>query len=1101
MSNHFPRPSTARERHKRRSRAAVSAVGLTLAGLVALSCVPQAAFAVDQAPSEAPAMPSTETTETPAPEVTTTAPVTALAPDAPASKPAEKKKQAAPAAPATTTATAPAAAQPPSAVDELAKWGAIPGEVQSTEEAALLAGRAADEAEAADGFGPASYTPGKLDGSMLPGFAFNGLTQRKMDATWYAYVKKGETLKVRYWAVTSPGSVDVRPKVQLIRPNGVSVGTKNIARAQTTDQFSETAAQDGVYKVVLTDVIAPTGKLRDVTPGEITVAAGSSAKKGRVWSERPSVDQAAIQTASLYALSPRGVTYKISMAGYDGVSSAWTMNNIGIHKGAKGAVCVPANQSIPEPLGTTGAAVGADKNLNPKGWFAPSTQADCKGLTGYRIFLDTPSPDLPASIANWADGAKRPAADKWGKVKYVAPKITDVQATRLQPKASAARVTGKLTGQPGTLNAWIDTNNDGTFDAAVDVKQTITMLAPGDWSFNWDGKDATGADVSVKQEVGFHVSMSEVSPIHFVREDVERAGGGIRIDAVEGGKVGPLKLNWDDSLFASTSGGRTSKTPALKSPAGGQLSTAGVHGWKHNDAAGADKITGNGTTASYPNRNNGSNGSWGDQRMIDDWAFLDESSAGSDILVSMPPEPELKIEKHQVGDPVYAVDRKTATITWSITVKNFGDGLAENVVVTDRYPDGVDPKSVKLVSEPTLGKFDTLTGKWNGFDLAYEGFPAPNEATVELSAVVPTAKANETVNRINRAVVNADEVPERPIDGDCQVNETVADDTDRCDEVTTPLEGPKPAWTMSKTSDPASGVVQPGTDVTYTLTVQNTGNVPMENITVTDDLSKVLSNAKFKGEAPKGSTLNGSTLTWKVPTVPVGGEATLSYTVTVNANAWLKTIENRAYGEQPEVPPTECTKAEPCVVDHETPGKTAWTMSKTSDPASGTVKPGQDVTYTLTAKNTGDLPVKDITITDDLSKVLANAKFQGDTPAGTVRNGNTLTWKIPALAKGETRKISYTVTVNENAWLKTIENAAYGESTTVPPEQCVKSEPCVTEHETPGNPVKPKTPGLAVTGGASPLLAVGLAASLLAAAGVVLALRRRNQRKEEVTEV
>lgn len=64
----------------------------------------------------------------------------------------------------------------------------------------------------------------------------------------------------------------------------------------------------------------------------------------------------------------------------------------------------------------------------------------------------------------------------------------------------------------------------------------------------------------------------------------------------------------------------------------------------------------------------------------------------------------------------------------------------------------------------------------------------------------------------------------------------------------------------------------------------------------------------------------------------------------------------------------------PTTTEHHTP---AWSLEKTSDPASGSsVDPGDQVTYTLTATNTTDNAVlRGAVATDDLSDVLRYASL------------------------------------------------------------------------------------------------------------------------------
>lgn len=62
-----------------------------------------------------------------------------------------------------------------------------------------------------------------------------------------------------------------------------------------------------------------------------------------------------------------------------------------------------------------------------------------------------------------------------------------------------------------------------------------------------------------------------------------------------------------------------------------------------------------------------------------------------------------------------------------------------------------------------------------------------------------------------------------------------------------------------------------------------------------------------------------------------------------------------------------------CTVTNKAP-VTAWTMEKTSD-TDGTVNPGDTISYTVEASNTGEETVDGITFRDDLSDVLDDATF------------------------------------------------------------------------------------------------------------------------------
>lgn len=192
-------------------------------------------------------------------------------------------------------------------------------------------------------------------------------------------------------------------------------------------------------------------------------------------------------------------------------------------------------------------------------------------------------------------------------------------------------------------------------------------------------------------------------------------------------------------------------------------------------------------------------------------------------------------------------------------------------------------------------------------------------------------------------------------------------------------------------------------------------------------------------------------------------------------------------------------------------------VSKSSDPASGTtVKVGQDIKYTLTARNTSEIPVHDVVLTDDLKSVLESAALvnQGKPSQGEAGIANSvLRWNVGTLAPGAEQTISYTVRVNAGSEGKTFRNVVLGAGD-VPPSSCaaaVPSErssqataetpgaaaPCGTTH-TVDNPAAPP-----VTPPAKPLANTGVTGlwflglgSLLLVGGVLtmVSSRRRNEK-------
>ena len=336
-----------------------------------------------------------------------------------------------------------------------------------------------------------------------------------------------------------------------------------------------------------------------------------------------------------------------------------------------------------------------------------------------------------------------------------------------------------------------------------------------------------------------------------------------------------------------------------------------------------------------------------------------------------------------------------------------------------------------------------------------------------------------------------------------------------------------PSWSIIKLSDPESGsTVQPGDEITYLVgLIRNAGSDPTD-VVVTDDLSAVLANATLV-DGPTASTgtasVTGTTMTWTVPVLSEEVEF-VAYTVRVNPAAYGVTLRNviTSPGSVPCVPEedseevgglrtqVQATRAFavgasalteaavrataeddelcPTTTEHFTP---AWSLAKTSDPESGsTVDPGDQITYTLTVTNTTEnAVVDDAVVTDDLSDVLQYASLDS-VPSGATVSGETLTWNVPELQPGESVGLSYTVTVDDDAY-----DAAFGNVAT--PGDGGECTTCTTTHDTPPEPDNPDEPKLPNTGGTS-LVPLGLGVGFLVIGAVLLAESRRRRQPVRV---
>lgn len=193
-------------------------------------------------------------------------------------------------------------------------------------------------------------------------------------------------------------------------------------------------------------------------------------------------------------------------------------------------------------------------------------------------------------------------------------------------------------------------------------------------------------------------------------------------------------------------------------------------------------------------------------------------------------------------------------------------------------------------------------------------------------------------------------------------------------------------WTLAKSATvggavPAGGIVSGGDIITYSILARNTGTANLPGVVLIDDLTAVLDDAAIvpgsaqlviDGGAP--STVPGPntfaqqiTLTTAAFTLPAGKTATLVYRVTVDADAWSRTLTNAVSGASTYAPPVDCyTGQSPlgsnCITTHTTPAKfliekigessgstwvpmsgSSWAIHDDSNGTSGAVNPSYQV--------------------------------------------------------------------------------------------------------------------------------------------------------------
>ncbi len=222
-----------------------------------------------------------------------------------------------------------------------------------------------------------------------------------------------------------------------------------------------------------------------------------------------------------------------------------------------------------------------------------------------------------------------------------------------------------------------------------------------------------------------------------------------------------------------------------------------------------------------------------------------------------------------------------------------------------------------------------------------------------------------------------------------------------------------PGLTLSQAANVTSAV--PGQQVTYTVTITDTGQTSYTGAVVTTSLAGLTGDATYDNDASVTSgsiSYTSPVLTWTGDLAP-GGTAVITYSVTVNnpdtgGKALVTAASSAATGSN--CPPASPNSGCQLTVRVLTP---ALTIIKTANTA--TAVPGQVITFTITVTNSGQIPYAGATFTDSLATVIDDSSYNGDASAtsGTVSfSSPDLTW-TGDLAVGTTATITYSVTVDD----------------------------------------------------------------------------------------
>ena len=350
---------------------------------------------------------------------------------------------------------------------------------------------------------------------------------------------------------------------------------------------------------------------------------------------------------------------------------------------------------------------------------------------------------------------------------------------------------------------------------------------------------------------------------------------------------------------------------------------------------------------------------------------------------SAPPvlTPDLSIDKSVPPGAVLP----GASLTYTLAVHNDGDGTASSVIVDDAIPANTTRSSI---SAPGW----TCTGA-----AVHCVLNAPLAAGGDASLTVTVAlDANYTASTVSNTAT---------------VGPTDATPDDNTDTVHTDVTH-TPDLSITKTG-PQSAVL-PGANATYTLAVHNDGDAVANSVVVDDAIPAHTTRSSISAT---GWTCTGDAVHCTLDSpLAIGGDASLTVTITLDANYAGATVSNTATVGPTDATPDDNTDTAVTGVIH-TPD-----LSIVKSGPQGSLKAGDSAAYTLTVTNDGDADANSVVVDDALP---ANTTRSSISAAGWTCTGAAVHCTLDtSLAPGETASLTVTLKLADDYAAASVSNTA-----------------------------------------------------------------------------
>ena len=356
------------------------------------------------------------------------------------------------------------------------------------------------------------------------------------------------------------------------------------------------------------------------------------------------------------------------------------------------------------------------------------------------------------------------------------------------------------------------------------------------------------------------------------------------------------------------------------------------------------------------------------------------------------------------------------TLEYTIVLNNRATTTQTNVVFTDLIPTNTTYVAASLTS--TKGSTADASSPLS----VAVGSMAPAETvTVKFRVRVNVGTAPTTVIR-NQGSVDSDQIV--PTRTDDPALPGAEDPTDIVVGGLPPVSN-TPAMTVTKSVALTGDTVAPigstnvGDTVTFTLIVQNSGNVALTNVTLTDPVATAFT---VTGTSSNASRV-GNTVTALLGNLAVGAQASVSIAAVANAagnftnqasvtSAQLTTPTlSDGDSTQPGAQPTPIVVLPANVAGTPLLGVVKAVAISSDNNLDGKLNPGETITYTLTVRNTGTAAADNVVLTDTLPAGLVLVDVtpsQGALVSGAATN---IVVNIGSIGAGGTARVTVTASI------------------------------------------------------------------------------------------